>query len=160
MKNLIAKLALSFALIMTFSLNSNLAHAADPYNEFLADSLFDGGLEIEGTKTIGEVTLSSSSVCENIEAHAPVGEGATFSTEVGKVWVYTKFSMDKSVNSSIKHVYFYKGKLVSSISLDVKGPSFRTNSYKTITDKMAGEWKVEIQSENGEVFETLNFTIE
>lgn len=114
---------------------------------------------VDGTLTINAVTLAKANTCKTIEAHAPVDEGATFKTDVGKVWVYSKFTMDKDVTSTIKHVYYYKDKLISTVELDVKGTSFRTNSYKTITKNMVGDWKVEITAENGEIYETLNFTI-
>lgn len=149
-------MAFTLALICSVAFGFQRTYAADPYNEFVADSLVDGGLE---SKTIGEITLTQSAVCRGIEDHAPVGEASTFTSEVGKVWVYTQFKMDKEVSSTIKHVYYRNGQQISEVSLKVKGPSFRTNSCKTITPKMTGNWKVEIQSGDGQIFETLTFTI-
>lgn len=149
----ITKIALTLALLFTGFLMAS--PASDPHT-MAADSAIT---QTDGTKTIKNVTLAKATTCKSIEKHAPMEEAATFNTEVGKVWVYSKFTMDKDVASTIKHVYYYKDKLISEVELSVKGPSFRTNSYKTITKNMVGDWKVEITSADGQVYETLNFTI-
>ncbi len=113
----------------------------------------------ESGKTQGKITLSESGICSGIAGHRPVGEATQFRSDAGKIWVYTRFIMEKEEASKIKHVYYFDGKKVSEVILDVHGPSFRTNSYKTINDKFVGDWKVEVVAEDGGVFETLEFTV-
>lgn len=151
MKNLIATFAAAILFVGIASLG--FAYSYTPEGP-------EGPEKIEAVKTLGKVTLAESSSCASIEKHTPVGSASNFSLDVGKVWIYTKFTMDKEVSSKIKHRYIFNGKKISEVELNVKGPSFRTYSYKTITKEMAGDWKVEVVGEDGGIFETIEFTVE
>jgi hypothetical protein len=42
----------------------------------------------------------------------------------------------------------------------VKGPTYRTASYKTMNADLAGKWTVEIATENGEILEAVDFQVQ
>lgn len=107
-----------------------------------------------------DIELLRAVACTGIESYEPVGAGSSFDREVGRVYVYSKVKMAKGERGSIKHTYYLDGKQVQSISLDVKGPTFRTRSYKTIHKGMEGDWKVEITSAGGKLLDTVTFAID
>ena len=98
--------------------------------------------------------------CTGIEQYEPVGEGTEFSTEVGRVYLYTKIGMPAGETGKIKHVWKLEGKEISTVELDVRGPNFRTRSYKTITEKLKGNWTVDVLDAGGKLLETTAFVIE
>ena len=155
MKDLSKILLLALAVLFAGSLSA--AHL--PGHGHDSTLVAEGAAPMDGPTSVGTVTLAEVSACESIQAHAPVAAGNSFTTEVGKVWVYSKFELPLGEQATVTHVYYFKGKKISEVPLVVKGPSFRTNSYKTITPAMVGPWKVEIVAENGTVFEALEFEI-
>ena len=86
------------------------------------------------------------------------GEGDTrFPADVGRLYCCTKIFA--SGDGKIYHNWIFEGKRVSSVELDVRRSNgYRTRSYKTIPEKYAGDWKVEVVAD-GEVIDTLHFTI-
>ena len=113
----------------------------------------------DGIATIGGITLTDAEVCTSIESREPVGAGSHFSSGTDKIWVFTKFSQEKIMENEIKHVYYFEDQMISSVPLNIQGKSFRTWSYKTISPKMAGKWRVEVTSSDGELFESIEFTV-
>ena len=106
------------------------------------------------------IEILRAEACTGIESYEPTGAGSSFDKEVGKVWIYTKVKMPKGENSTINHTYFRNDKKIQTVILKVKGPTFRTRSYKTIHKGMDGDWKVEITTAGGKLIDTVNFTIE
>lgn len=115
----------------------------------------------DSTANIEEsIEILRAEACTGVEAYEPVGASSEFDREVGKVWIYTKVKMPKGENSTINHTYFRNGKQIQTVNLKVKGPTFRTRSYKTIHKGMHGDWKVEITTAGGKLIDTVNFSVE
>lgn len=106
-----------------------------------------------------ELELVRAVACADIENREPVNVDSKFDAAVGKVWIYSKVKLPKGSSHTLTHTYYFKGKEVQSVDLDVKGPAFRTRSYKTITPGMEGDWTVKITDENGTELEEIAFTI-
>lgn len=126
------------------------------------------GLEMEGvieenvdTKVAAEseISIVKAVACTGIENHEPVDPDTYFDMYEGKVWVYSKVKMPKGEKGKIQHVYYLGDKEIQTIELDVKGPTFRTRSYKTMTENLCGEWKVEILTEGGKLLDTVEFSV-
>ena len=107
-----------------------------------------------------KVEVTRAAICQGIENREPKESASKFSNSVGKLYCFSHVTCsDKLLN--VIHRWYYKYKLISSITLPVKGGNWRTYSYKTITPEMRGEWKVEIvNSENDEVLQLLKFLVE
>lgn len=106
------------------------------------------------------ISVIRSATCTGISKHEPVGTAASFSLDVGRVYLYTQVEMPKTDTGLIQHVWKFNGKPISVVELKVNGPTFRTRSYKTITEKMAGEWTVDVVTESGDIIETVTFSVE
>ncbi|MEM7036933.1 MAG: hypothetical protein AAF570_08145, partial [Bacteroidota bacterium] len=79
----------------------------------------------DSTAALGMSVLRAAT-CTSIEAYEPVGEGSQFTLDVGRVYLYSKIKMPKGETGQIKHVWKLNGKVISTVELAVKGPTFRT----------------------------------
>ena len=82
----------------------------------------------------------------------------SFATSDGTVYAWTKVTGPKD-GGEIHHVWFKGDEQMSDITLKVGGSPWRTYSKKTLGDKSAGDWRVEVRDSNGAVLETLKFTV-
>ncbi len=105
-----------------------------------------------------EISIIKAVACAGIENHEPVDPSTDFEVYDDKIWVYTKVKMPKGQKGVIQHVYYLNDKKIQTIDLKVKGPTFRTRSYKTMNANLCGEWKVEILNESGELLDTVEFS--
>jgi len=93
------------------------------------------------------------------ESKNPVEPGTEFSTGVKRLYCITQIKGVKN-SAAIEHRWYKNGKLVSTIELPIKSFIWRTQSYKTITPSMAGEWNVDVVLLPGEeLLKTLKFTV-
>jgi len=87
-------------------------------------------------------------VCsENVVNRTPVNISKTFSTELDKVYCFTKVKTDKTP-TYIYHIWYKNGKRIAEIKLNIKYQFYRTWSYKTIFPSDIGNWKVELLDSN------------
>jgi hypothetical protein len=107
-------------------------------------SATDQGLKVEKA-----VTASS------VENHEPVGESKEFEASVGTVYCWTKITA-QTTPATIKHVWYVGDQKVFEIALDIKYPSTRTWSSKTIK---AGNWRVDVTDDAGTVLSSVSFTV-
>jgi transcriptional regulator with XRE-family HTH domain len=100
-----------------------------------------------------------AAVCSAVENHMPVGVDRFFPLSAGKIYVWTEIEATQ-VPSKIRHIYYFGGKKISDVSLDVRSPRWRTWSYKTIAEpRYLGEWRVEIATADGKILRQLYFEI-
>jgi len=87
------------------------------------------------------------------------GETTTFSTNIEKVYCWCQIT-GSNEPTRIEHVWYYDGKEVARVPLDVNYPNMRTWSSKTITPEKSGDWKVELIDQTGKILYTTAFVIE
>jgi hypothetical protein len=112
------------------------------------------------SQPVGGISVIEAISCRSVENRAPVGEAASFTTDVGRVYLYTKVGMEDGAEGSIKHVWHYDGKEVATVTLPVKGPQWRTYSSKQVDNSSKGEWRVDITSANNELIKSVTFKVE
>ncbi len=87
-------------------------------------------------------------VCSgNVINRTPVKISKIFSTEIDKVYCFTKVKTDE-IPTYIYHVWYKNGKKIAEIKLNIKYKLYRTWSYKTIFSNDVGDWKVELLDSN------------
>lgn len=105
------------------------------------------------------LSVLSASVCSGIENRMPAGVDTSFPSSVQRVYVWNRIEA-REIPSKIRHIYYFKGRKISDVTLDVRSPYWRTWSYKSISDnRYQGEWRVDIASNGGEVLRRLYFEI-
>lgn len=94
-------------------------------------------------------------IASSIEDRTPQGEAATFPGDTKNVFTWTRITAE-SVPAKIKHVYYTDGKKVAEVELAINGSPYRVWSSKLVKP---GNWKVEIQDEDGAVLASSEFTV-
>ncbi len=98
-------------------------------------------------------------LCTGIEDREPVGAGDSFPADVEKVYLWTKVTGLAEGETIIHHVWLREGNEMADVELPVRGNPWRTYSYKTIPPEWSGKWEVKITGADGNVIESLNFTV-
>jgi hypothetical protein len=110
--------------------------------------------------TKGGISVIELAACRSIENKAPVGSAEKFASDVGRIYVFTKVGLDASKEGSIKHVWKFNKKEITTIKLPVKGPQWRTYSSKKIDASLKGDWEVDVVTDADEVLKSVSFKIE
>lgn len=123
--------------VIPLSSRDNMAYAQDP----------------------GETIVAEMVLCKevfNMEPMEPISEA---SLSDGRIYTWTKIKAG-TTPTFIKHVYYHGGKRVGEVTLDVKYPTFRTWSYKTLKGRwMIGKWRVEVLSSDETLLASREFTV-
>lgn len=103
-----------------------------------------------------DITVEAA-IARDVVDRMPVDTGSTFSADVGQLSCWTRVSGAEGI--TIEHVWIH-GPHENAITLPAIGGSpWRTWSNKTIPADWTGEWRVEIRDEDGNVLETVRFTV-
>ena len=117
--------------------------------------LLSGGLFAQNSSGL---EVANIAVCTSVENRQPIGTDSVFSSDVGKLYCFTKLTSDTD-STEISHVWFYQGKQMAKVDLPMNAKSWRTWSAKTIVPAWKGDWKVEIQDSNGNDIKSISFRI-
>lgn len=80
-----------------------------------------------------------------------------FPVDIGRLYCCTKIFAGE--DGEISHNWIFEGESLAPVNLKVsRSPGYRTRSFKTLSPKHIGNWKVEVKAE-GEVLVTLPITI-
>lgn len=95
-------------------------------------------------------------IATRIVDRMPEGAGTEFPLDVGELHCWSRVT--DGAGETIQHVWIY-GENEFPVSLEVGGSPWRTWSSKAIPAEWSGEWRVEIRDEDGNVLDTLSFTV-
>ena len=109
--------------------------------------------------TLSNLTIIDASVCREIQDREPVNAGDVFSSDVRKLYCFTRAAALEP--AKIKHKWYYKDEILAELNLQIgPSPEWRTRSSKNIMPHQTGQWKVEIADEAGTVLKTIQFVVE
>ncbi len=98
-------------------------------------------------------------VCLDIKDHEPVHFQNKFHfTKPTPIYCFTEIIGAKKP-TIIKHLWYYKDKLIATVSLPVKSPRWRTWSKKTVYPDAKSEWKVIVSGSKGETLGEICFSV-
>jgi hypothetical protein len=106
----------------------------------------------------GELEVQAMTFCTSVEDRAPVGESAAFDSDVGRVYCFTKI-VGADTTTSVFHVWYHGDEEMARVELAVNSGSWRTWSSKNILPSWTGTWRVEVQSGDGTVLHSADFTV-
>lgn len=86
------------------------------------------------------------------------GAGTDFASDVGKLVCFTRV-VGAEKQTQIYHVWYYNGKTIAKIPLQVKSRSWRTWSSKKILPGWTGDWVVKVLDSDGLVIASQKFKI-
>ncbi len=105
-----------------------------------------------------QVSIKEGVICLDVVDRVPVGTGDIFPKEVPKLFCFTKVVGSQSP-TTITHIWYHNGVLQSKVTLPVNSASWRTWSSMEMSPEKAGEWLVEIVTENGIALESIIFLV-
>ena len=109
----------------------------------------------EEPKSDAGLKVERAVAATGVENREPVGEASEFDASVGTVYCWSKI-LAESVPTSVKHVWYAGDQMVFEKTLDIKFPSTRTWSAKSVK---SGSWRVDITDEAGTVLSSVSFTV-
>ena len=117
------------------------------------------GSEIIPTQLEYNLSVIEAIACSNIVGRIPEGIKESYEWSVDRIYVWSRIKCEKPP-SSIRHIYYFKGKKVNDIVLKIHSDHWRTWSYKTISNRRyIGPWRVDITSVDGRLLQSLDFEI-
>ena len=102
--------------------------------------------------------LARAVMCETIQEYAPVNPAVVFSIERGRISCFTEFNPVPE-QTYIHHKWYRKDSLVTDKRLTINPPSWSSFTSMQLRDADKGPWRVEVTDVNGEIMQTLRFSI-
>ncbi len=103
--------------------------------------------------------VSMAAACKDVQDKNPFGKTHSFQWSTDRVYIWNLIE-SKTGLSSIRHIYYFEGEVVSDIALDIRSSWWRTWSYKALSDKRyIGNWRVDITSADGNLLESVQFEV-
>jgi len=107
------------------------------------------------TRATAQVTVDVQ-VAADIVDRMPSNPANTFPADVGEVVCWTL--VEGGADMTIQHIWIHD-EMEFPVSLQVGGSPWRTWSRKTIPEEWAGDWRIEIRDEAGNLLDTVSFTV-
>ncbi len=104
------------------------------------------------------LTVPESSVATMVVDRMPSGSAMTFPASVERLYAWTRIQ-GAAGETTIHHVWIQGDVERADIELRIGGSPWRTWSNKAIMPEWTGDWRVEVRDANGNVLETIRFTV-
>ncbi len=105
------------------------------------------------------LAVEESTISRDVVDRMPVQPGATFTTDVGRLFCWTRITGAEG-QTSVHHVWFLEDEEMADVELNVGAASWRTHSSKAIQAEWSGNWRVEVRDPEGTVLETIRFSVQ
>ncbi len=131
--------------------------SGDIAKRLFAAMLFSAAV-VSGALGAEDLTVTEIKTCTGVENREPVGEDSTFSRDVERVYCFTVIE-GAETRTAINHVWYHGEEKRADVSLNVRPGRWRTWSSKRIVAEWTGDWRVDVEAEDGTVLESMVFTI-
>lgn len=143
-----------FAVPAVFAEEDASSEAAEPALASEAAEPAEPAPASESTIIIDRIVVS-----ESMENREPIGAAEIFAASVGKVYCFIE-AKNISEDTPISFVWYFHGNQMAKVDMTVKkGDRWRTYSSKNLGG-LKGDWKVEIQDQNGAILKLADFKVE
>ncbi len=105
-----------------------------------------------------QTKVSRIMMTSGIENKEPVDNVSAVNGEMQDIYCFTEIQTDE-YPTEITHIWIYEKDIEAEVKLFVGSPKWRTFSSKTITPEKAGEWKVEIYAQSGQLIDSVDFRV-
>lgn len=113
----------------------------------------------KSTAADANLRVLKASICSEIKDRMPAGVNSTFPASVQRIYVWNQI-VAKQYPTKIRHIYSFQDQIISDVTLNVRSPSWRTWSFKSISnDRYRGRWYVDIATLEGKVLRRLYFEV-
>jgi hypothetical protein len=111
-----------------------------------------------------EGAMVSGLACEEavlttgVQDRQPVDEVQSVPADVGRVYLWTRIT-GAEMETGVEHVWYRGDEEMARVPLTVGGSNWRTWSSKNIEPSWTGEWRVDVVGPEGQVLESVSFTV-
>lgn len=105
-----------------------------------------------------QLTVKNACISADVVNRVPLETGRQFPSSIGRLYFFTRV-MGAADDTYVTHLWYLKGALVKKVVVNVKSPDYRTWSYLNIRPEWAGAMRVECVGPDGDVLQTLRFTL-
>ncbi len=116
-------------------------------------------VSVSAQETGQGVRVEDAAIATDVIDLTPQGVSDTFPATISKLYAFTRI-VGAEGETMVKHLWFYKDRLMAEVELPVRSPSWRTYSSKNILPSWTGNWRVDITDEDGNLLKSLEFTVE
>ena len=88
----------------------------------------------------------------------PVDNVEVFPRKSGKLFCFTRIT-GADEPTVVHHVWYRDEELISRVVLPVNSPDWRTWSARQLFEDLPGAWRVEIQEDDGNILQKVNFQL-
>ena len=98
-------------------------------------------------------------ICKSIYKRTPVGSDLIFTNNVDSLYCYTRIQ-NPGQKREVKHIWYFKDQMMTQVRYNVrKSNIYRSWTKKTILPNQIGDWRVDIQDNNGTIIGSKSFKI-
>ena len=98
-------------------------------------------------------------ICKSIYKRTPVGSDIVFTSNIDSLYCYTRIQ-NPGRKREVKHIWYYKNQMMTQVRYNVrKSNIYRSWTKKTILPNQIGNWRVDIQDNNGTIIGSKTFEI-
>ena len=98
-------------------------------------------------------------ICKSIYKRTPVGSDLIFTSNVDSLYCYTRIQ-NPGQKREVKHIWYFKDQMMTQVRYNVrKSNIYRSWTKKTILPNQIGDWRVDIQDNNGTIIGSKSFKI-
>ena len=98
-------------------------------------------------------------ICKSIYKRTPVGSDLIFTNNVDSLYCFTRIQ-NPGQKREVKHIWYFKGQMMTQVRYNVrKSNIYRSWTKKTILPNQIGEWRVDVQDNNGTIIGSKSFKI-
>ncbi|CAB5163711.1 hypothetical protein D3OALGB2SA_5601 [Olavius algarvensis associated proteobacterium Delta 3] len=112
-----------------------------------------GLVQAESGMQVAQVTFATA-----VEDRQPIGPGTSFPTTVERVYCFTAINGAEG-EASVSHVWYYNDTEMARVPLSVRAAAWRTWSSKRIMPFWVGQWRVDVESADGDILTSKEFSI-
>jgi hypothetical protein len=109
------------------------------------------------TATDAGIAVTEAVLAAVIDGKSPSGVATSFAVGA-RVHCYTVLENPSGAAQQIRHIWYRDGERRSTITLSVRGRSWRTWSNNVVSS--AGSWRVDVLDSTGKVLRSLPFLVE
>lgn len=104
-----------------------------------------------------KVSVTEAAIARSIADRMPSDTGSAFPASVGELYAWTKLT--GAAGTTVHHVWYHGDTKAADVSIDVGGSPWRAWSKKMITPADTGTWRVEVTDGQGNLLDTLHFSV-
>ncbi len=112
----------------------------------------------EATTTAADITVAEAVIATSIVDRQAGDNVTSVASDVGKVYCWTRLT-GADAEVQVQHVWYHGDNEMARVNLKIAASNWRTWSSKNITPDRAGAWHVDIVGPDGNVLDSVSFTV-